>query len=151
MLERLLERRREPRKATYVPIFLQLRSGGDPIPAHLMDLSISGAAVVTTDQNAPMLGQHLNVEIDVPTNDGSTESRGRREAGVVVNSGGPRRGVTRIGIRFLNAPDVGCDLSDPFDWLTGHCPPAKTDFSGGRWDDEPALGHTSHYSPMAGA
>lgn len=89
-------------------------------PAHLLDLSIGGAAILTTAYNAPEIGRHLDVLFETPNNDGGTEGRQRRETGVVVNSSSPERGITRVGVRFYQRPEMDLNLPSPNDLLSDH-------------------------------
>lgn len=89
-------------------------------PAHLLDLSIGGAAILTTAYNAPEIGARLNVRFETPNNDGGAEGRIREEIGVVVNSSTPERGITRVGVRFFQRPDIDLDHASPNDVLSDH-------------------------------
>lgn len=117
---RYLERRQDLRTPTYVPISIFVDGRESETPAHLVDLSYSGAAVLTTLQNAPEIGSHLNVHFETPNGDGGAEATRRIESGIVVNASTPDRGVQRIGIRFFHRPDNSVDLIDPIDLLSDH-------------------------------
>ena len=117
---RSLERRTDPRTQSFVPITLFVEGKQQETPAHLLDLSIGGAAILTTDDNAPQIGHHLNVMFETPNNDGGTEGRRRRETGIVVNASAPERGITRVGVRFFHRPDTDLGHCGPTDLLSDH-------------------------------
>ena len=128
-----LERRRDPRTQTFVPITLHYDGDDDTTPAHLVDLSCGGAACLTTAQNSPLLGQYVDLQFDRLSTDGGTESLLHRESGVVVNMGRPERGIVRIGIRFIHRPHNDRGLFDPIDALTSHRKSWDTKGYGSRW------------------
>ncbi len=148
---RALERRQDPRRATFVPITLHYDGHEAQTPAHLLDLSTGGAAVLTTAYNAPSLGQYLDVLFEAPNNDGGTETRYQRETGLVVNMASPERGVSRVGIRFLHRPDIDCGLLDPIDLLSSHkkTKPAKETAS--RWETARNFKQHEPFATKAGA
>ena len=115
-----LERRHHPRTQAFVPIALRLAGAEDETPAHLLDLSCGGAALLTTAYNTPVLGQYLHVKFETPTNDGATESRPREELGVVVNIRRPERGIARVGVRFVHESDLNTGLNGPKEILDDH-------------------------------
>ena len=115
-----LERRRDPRTPAFVPITLCYHDDDEATPAHLLDLSTTGAGILTTEQNSPQPGQFLDLHFETPTNDGATESKLRTETGIVVNVFKPERGIVRAGIRFLQCPDLGLSPSDPKTLLSNH-------------------------------
>ena len=115
-----LERRRDPRTPAYVPITLQYHDADTPTPGHLMDLSTGGAGIATTVQNAPALGQFVDLQFQTPNTDGGSETRMRRETGIVVNISKPERGIARVGVRFLQYPDLGSQPFDPKTILSWH-------------------------------
>lgn len=105
-----LERRRDHRKPTYTPITFREPGSDEFIPAHLIDLSVGGAGLLTTDINAPLLGQQLDLQFETVTSEGGTETRIQRQTGVVVNIKYPKRGITRVGLRFIHRPELGSDM-----------------------------------------
>ncbi len=115
-----LERRGDPRTHAFVPITLRYSGSNEETPAHLLDLSAGGAGLLTTSYNAPKLGQHLHINFEHVNTDGGTEAAARREIGVVVNLGSPERGITRLGVRFIEHRGIDCDLFDPIDTLNLH-------------------------------
>lgn len=86
------------------------------LPGQLVDLSGSGIGILTTDKNAPILGEHIDLSyVDRRTDeDGSAECR---QKGIVVNIRHPERGVSRVGIRFFQGNGDGCLLGAPDDVL----------------------------------
>lgn len=116
----ILERRRDPRTHAFVPITVNYQDRDDCTPAHLLDLSAGGAGLLSTSYNAPKLGDFLDINFEGINTDGGTEAVGRRELGVVVNVRNPERGITRIGVRFIQHPDIDAQLFDPIDTLTNH-------------------------------
>lgn len=121
MIEEGIERRRDPRTRAYIPITLKMEGADKDTPAHLLDLSNSGAAVLTTAYDAPRLGEYLDLIFDTPANnEDGRPSVSRRETGLIVHIRNPERGVTRLGIRFLQHRDINCDLFDPIETLTNH-------------------------------
>jgi hypothetical protein len=129
-----LERRRDPRTQTFVPIKLHFDGADDTTPAHLVDLSCGGAACLMTTQNAPLLGQYLDLHFDRLHTDGGIASPLQRETGVVVNLGRPERGIVRIGIRFIHRPTIDRGLFDPIDALASHRKSWNTVGYGSRWE-----------------
>lgn len=115
-----LERRVDPRTHAFVPISLRYHGSNEETPAHLLDLSPGGAGLLTTSQNAPQIGEHLHINFEHVNTDGGTEAPARREIGVVVNLGIPERGITRVGVRFVEPRGFDCDLFDPIDTLNLH-------------------------------
>jgi len=121
MIEQGIERRSDPRTRAYIPITLKMEGADEDTPAHLLDLSNSGAAVLTTAYDAPRLGEYLDLIFDSPANDEDGEpSLSRRETGLVVHIRNPERGVTRLGIRFLQHRDVNSGLFDPIETLSNY-------------------------------
>ncbi|HVP12523.1 MAG TPA: PilZ domain-containing protein [Phycisphaerae bacterium] len=116
----ILERRRDPRTQTFIPITLRRADRDETMPAHLLDLSYGGAGMLTTAYNAPALGEYIDLEFETPNTDGGTESITRRETGIVVNSARHEREIRRVGVRFVQHPDLGCGLFDPKDLLSNH-------------------------------
>lgn len=117
---RNLERRDDPRIQSFLPVTLLVEGSEQETPAQLLDLSIGGAAILTTAYNAPELGHQLNLFFDSPNNDGGSEKSQRRENCVVVNSSSPERGIRRVGVRFYQRPDLPLIPPDPSDSLSGH-------------------------------
>lgn len=117
---RYLERRQDPRTPTYVPISILVDGRESETPAHLVDLSSCGAAVLLTQHHAPEIGEHLNVHFEIPNNDGGAETTRRIESGIVVNATTPERGVRRVGIRFFERPEFGSEWIVPADLLSWH-------------------------------
>ncbi len=117
---RSLERRQDPRTHTFIPIALLIDGQDEETPAHLLDLSATGAAILSTSSNAPELGEHLNMHFERPNNDGGSEDKHRIETGIVVNCSSPERGVRRVGVRFFKPPDISSGLFDPTELLSSH-------------------------------
>lgn len=114
-----LERRRDPRTQAFVPILVRYESAETDTPAHLLDLSSSGAALLTTEGNAPQVGDKLDLEFEVPPMADGQE-RIRRETGIVMHLRRPERGVTRVGVRFIHRPHLGTGLFGPRELLDNH-------------------------------
>lgn len=129
-----LERRSDPRTQAFVPVTFCCQDDDGDTPAHLLDLSCGGAAVLTTAYNAPAIGQYLDLRFEVPNSDGGAESGRRRETGIVVNTRNPERGITRVGIRFLQHRDVGGDLFDPIEILSTYRKRVPIEKQAGRWE-----------------
>lgn len=108
-----LERRVDHRTPTYLPITLKIEDREDHSPAHLVDFSATGAGILTTEGNAPALGQFVDLDFDVDNTDGGTEKTNRSETGLVVNIRKPERGIARLGIRFMSKPELRSGLGDP--------------------------------------
>ncbi len=116
-----LERRRDPRTPACQPIMLRTEGSIDVTPAHLIDLSTCGAALLTTACNAPILGEHLELEIETRgNNENGDPAEVRRESGIVVNIGTPERGVSRLGIRFIARNQFAAEMREPLDLLSDH-------------------------------
>lgn len=120
MDQSMLERRRDPRTLTFLPISIRTSESDEPKPAQLSDLSFGGAGVLTTAYNAPMMGDYVDLEFETPMEDGVIDNEKRREVGIVVNMSAHERGTRRIGVRFIQHPGMGCGLFDPTDLLTSH-------------------------------
>jgi hypothetical protein len=103
-----------------VPISIRRADSAEPASAHLMDLSYGGAGILTAALEAPAVGEYVDLEFETPTNDGGTESPTRRETGRVVNSRRQDHEIRRLGIRFLQRPDIGCGMFEPNDLLSDH-------------------------------
>lgn len=115
-----LERRLDPRTAAFLPIRLRMEGAQNETPAHLLDLSSGGAAILTTRLHSPALGACLDLCFQVPFSDGGSERETRRETGVVVNVSTPERGISRLGVRFLRQANPAEQLFDPLDALSEH-------------------------------
>ena len=147
MIEEGIERRRDPRTQAYIPITLKMEGTGEDTPAHLLDLSTSGAAVLTTAYDSPKLGEYLDLIFETPTNNEDGQPGvSRRETGLIVHIRNPERGVTRLGIRFLQHRSIGSDLFDPIEVLSGHRGNTVSKPTENRWaagdtntHDKPAL------------
>lgn len=134
MTQSYLERRVDPRTNAFVQIRVRYHDCDDDTPAQLLDLSSGGAGLLTTSYNAPGIGDHLDINFEDGNTDGGSESEPRSEIGVVVNLGTPERGVTRIGIRFIQHPDLGCGPMDPIDLLNNHRRNRDTQKTPHRWE-----------------
>ena len=143
----LLERRRDPRTQAFVPVTLRFHDSDEDAPAHLLDLSSGGAAVLATAYNAPSIGQYLDLRFEMPNNDGGSEATARYETGIVVNTAQPERGITRVGIRFLQHRGFGSGLFDPNDTLSSYRQMLPVTEQSRRWDTESFSGTRA----MAGA
>ena len=141
-----LERRRDPRIQSFVPITLRRADSNEAAPAHLTDLSSGGAGILTTAYNAPALGEYVDLEFEMPNSDGGTEAAPRRETGIVVNSRRHEREVRRVGIRFLQHPNMGCGLFDPNDLLSNHRKMVSPRGVAGRWE---TARHFNKTAPLA--
>ncbi len=128
-----LERRRDPRTQTFVPISILYDGEEDATPAHLVDLSCGGAACLTTSKNSPVIGQFVDLQFESSTSDGVSETFFHRESGIVVNMGRPERGIVRIGIQFIHRPQSDRGLFDPIDALALHRKSWDTKHYGSRW------------------
>ena len=106
-----LERRVDHRTPTYLPITFQMDDQGEFVPAHLVDFSATGAGLLTTERNAPALGQFIDLNFDL--GDHEDRSLYRNETGLVVNVASPQRGVSRLGIKFLSRSDLRPGAGDP--------------------------------------
>jgi hypothetical protein len=113
-----LERRRDHRKTAYTPVTFREYDSSEFTPAHLIDVSLGGAGLLTTESNAPVLGQQIDIQFETVTEEGGTETQIRRQAGVVVNTRHPQRGITRIGVRFIHRSESGGNLFAPRELLS---------------------------------
>ncbi len=143
------ERRRDPRTQTFVPITMHCESTSQPTPAHLIDLSFGGAGVQMTAYNAPALGEYIDLEFETPNNDGGAESGRRRETGIIVNSAREEQGVKRVGIRFVQHPDIDCGLFDPIDLLSSHRKFTGSPTKQNRWETAKNFDKISPYAVSA--
>ena len=98
-----LDRRSESRTPVDVCTSIQV---GDAFsgrrPVQLVDLSIGGAGLLATPQNAPRIGQTIHMELRAnaePRPSRVTSSVTR--PGVVVNTTQVGRDMSRVGVRFL--------------------------------------------------
>lgn len=132
-----LERRRDPRTPAHLPIMLKLEGITEQTPGHLVNLSRSGAALLTTSYNSPELGQYLDLTFTAgkQNNEDGELTEERRETAVVVNVAEPERGITRIGVRFVQHHGFGAGMFDPIDVLSDHrrTSPAEG-LATNRWD-----------------
>lgn len=138
-----LERRRDPRTQAFLPITVRRADGDETAPAHLTDLSYGGAGVLTTAYNAPALGEYVELEFETVNTDGGSESQTRRETGIVVNCSRHEREIRRVGVRFLQHPDIGCGLFDPKDLLSSHRKMVETRTTASRWETARNFGKSS--------
>ncbi len=130
-----IERRRDPRTQSYVPISLRREGVGTETPAHLLDLSTGGAALLTTAYDAPGVGEHIDIRFQLAANnEDGNEPEERRETGIVMNARTPDRGVSRIGIRFIQHRSLDIDLFDPLDVLSDHRKCVSGGGSSSRWE-----------------
>jgi len=130
-----IERRRDPRTQAYVPITLSHEEAGGQTPAHLLDLSTGGAAILTTAYDSPTLGQHIDLHFVYPHNEEDGDHQEiRRETGIVVNLGNPEHGVARIGVRFIQQRSTGADLMHPLDFLNDHRHQTSSENIDDRWN-----------------
>jgi c-di-GMP-binding flagellar brake protein YcgR len=116
----MLERRNDPRIQASVPIKLRYETADDETPAHLVDLSCGGAAIHTTELNAPAIGQRLTLNFVTPAGENDSEDRVREETGVVINLQWQEKDVARAGIRFLHHRDNDSGIFDPNPILVTH-------------------------------
>lgn len=130
-----IERRRNPRTQSYVPISLRREGGSEETPAHLLDLSTGGAALLTTAHDAPHVGEHIDVRFEIAANneDGDVPEE-RRESGIVMNARTPDRGVSRIGIRFVQHRSMDTGAFDPLDVLSDHRKCVSGPGASSRWE-----------------
>ncbi len=130
-----LERRTDPRTPAHLPIMLRVEGVPEATPAHLVNLSHGGAALLTTSYNSPELGQYLDLSFSPKTNDEDGEpAESRNETAVVVNMAEPERGITRIGVRFIQRHGFGANMFDPIDVLSHHRRSAPSETIVNRWD-----------------
>jgi len=132
----MLERRRDPRTHAFVPITLRYDSDKAATPAHLVDLSSGGAALLTTAGNAPRVGDHIELQFQVPVSQAGEAGGHRREIAVVLHVRRPERGVARVGVRFLQRPEIGSGLFGPRELLSNHRSQLgdKMKLEGDRWE-----------------
>jgi hypothetical protein len=135
MIRDPLERRRDPRTPAHLPIMLRIEDADDITPAHLVDLSAGGAALVTTAYNAPYIGQYLELQFEsLGNNEDGDPVEVRNETAIVVNMQSPERGVSRLGVRFVQKHDLGSSMFDPIDVLSDHRKSSNSDIKSDRWD-----------------
>jgi len=121
-----LERRRDPRTNASVAIRLFYHDtpfhndAENLTPAHLVDLSSSGAGLVTAKKNSPAVGQYIDLIFEKNTAAALPSKQIRRQTAIVVNVGGHEHDVARIGVRFMEGGDSDCELIDPVDLLSDH-------------------------------
>ncbi|HPF40983.1 MAG TPA: PilZ domain-containing protein [Phycisphaerae bacterium] len=111
-----IERRRDTRRWAHGSVMMSVDGVTTEFPGQLVDVSGSGIGVLTTDKNAPILGEHIDVcYVDRRTDeDGASECH---QKGIVVNIRHPERGVSRIGVRFFQGNGEGCLRGEPDDSL----------------------------------
>jgi hypothetical protein len=129
-----LERRHDPRTQTFLPITMRMEDSGEERAADLLDLSYGGAGIQTPAYNAPGVGDLVDLEFEVPDNDGGLDTRTRRETGIIVNVGRHDQGVRRLGVRFMQHPDIDCGLFDPQDLLADHRKMVGASMTTSRWE-----------------
>jgi c-di-GMP-binding flagellar brake protein YcgR len=130
-----IERRRDPRTQSYVPISLRREGASEETPAHLLDLSTGGAALLTTAYDAPGVGEHIDVRFQLAANnEDGDEPEERSETGIVMNTRTPDRGVSRIGIRFVQHRSMDADVFDPLDVLSDHRRCVSNAGDSSRWE-----------------
>lgn len=121
-----LERRRDPRTNASVAIRLFYHDtpfhndDGNLTPAHLVDLSSSGAGLVTSKKNSPAVGQYVDLIFEKDAGAALPSKQIRRQTAIVVNVGRHEPDVDRIGVRFMEGGDSDCELIDPVDLLSDH-------------------------------
>ncbi|MBX3395621.1 MAG: PilZ domain-containing protein [Phycisphaerae bacterium] len=136
-----LERRRDPRTQANLPIMIRVDGAAEKAPAHLVDLSSGGAAVVMTAFNAPGMGDYLDLQFETPGNNEDGEPRRiRHETAVVMNVGRPERGIARLGLRFIQCCDPGLEIFDPIDTLSDHRRSVDPVLQSDRWESARKLG-----------
>lgn len=130
-----IERRREPRTQAFLPITFHSEGSDDDLPAHLLDLSSGGAALLTTAYDAPALGQYLDLHFEItPNNENGDDPIRRRETGMVVNLRAQGRGVTRLGVRFMQHRGISSDLFDPLEVLSDYRKHGPSSNVPSRWE-----------------
>ncbi|MBK8269984.1 MAG: PilZ domain-containing protein [Planctomycetes bacterium] len=135
MIRDPLERRRDPRTQAHLPIMFRIEGDGEITPAHLVDLSAGGAALVTTAYNAPIMGQYLELQFESANNNEDGDPvEVRNETALVVNMRTPERGISRLGVRFVQKHGLGSDMFDPRDVLSDHRKISDTEVKVDRWD-----------------
>ena len=130
----MLERRKDARTQAFVPVHLQQEVSGLNCPAHLIDLSPSGAGFLTTTFNAPELGQYVEVEFEPIDVEGKADGCIRRERGVVVNIRPAQKGVVRVGVHFVHKPELNIGWFDPRDVVNYHRSKKPIINTTSRWD-----------------
>ncbi len=111
-----IERRRETRVRAEAPIQLVVDGDEGVSPGQLVDLSLGGAGLMTTNGNAPGIGERVQIEFRYPHNNEDFSEK-RIEAGLVCSVRHPKRDIARVGIRFLQTNGEGCLMGGPTDWL----------------------------------
>jgi len=142
-----LERRRDPRTQASVPVRLFMHEREDLLAAHLVDLSPGGAGLLTPRATQPEIGQYVDVIFERPDADGeygaattsdavgesgaisrssvdstaqTAKRRPRRQTGIIVNLRDHDDDRCRIGVRFMEVGESGCELIDPIDTLSDY-------------------------------
>lgn len=145
-----LERRRDPRTQAFVPVTLRRHDLDEDMPAQLLDLSHGGAGILATAYNAPGLGDYVDLKFEMPYSDGAAETSPRYETGIVVNMASAERGITRVGVRFLQHHGIGSGLFHPQDVLTDYRKSLPLE-QHGRWMGEEHLLQRERNREPAGA
>ena len=130
-----LERRRDPRTQASVPVRLFMHEREDLLAAHLVDLSPGGAGLLTSRAMQAEIGQYVDVIFERPDGEvefGATAAsragdaaqsaprKPRRQTGIIVNLRGHDDDQCRIGVRFMEVGESGCELIDPIDTLSDY-------------------------------
>jgi len=115
-----LERRRDPRTNASVAIRLFYHDTENLTPAHLIDLSHSGAGFVTAKKDAPEIGQYIDLLFEKDDAIALPSRQTRRQTAIVVNVRGHEPDVSRVGVRFMESGDSDCELISPVDILSDH-------------------------------
>lgn len=127
-----LERRRDPRTQASVPVRLFMHEREDLLAAHLVDLSPGGAGLLTPRTMQAEIGQYVDVIFERPDAEGefgavgaadtgrSAKRKPRRQTGIIVNLRGHDDDQCRIGVRFMEVGESGCELIDPINTLSDY-------------------------------
>ncbi len=128
-----MERRRDHRTHAFVPIKVQLEEMEEAIAAHLLDISASGAGIVTDSDGAPTVGDYLELEFKVPQRSDEDQEIFRHETGRVVTVRQTGQGLSRVGVRFVHSGSEEADVFDPLDTLSQHRKSMPIEALGGRF------------------
>jgi|GEM_PF-2437667 len=134
-----IERRRETRVRAEAPIQFCVDGFDGVSPGQLIDLSHSGAGLMTTNGNAPGIGERVQIEFQYPLNNEDMPET-RVETGLVCSVRHPQRDVSRVGIRFLQTNGEGCLSDEPVDGLDN-----RSDVPTFQ-DDDGLFGNTSRWA-----
>jgi len=115
-----LERRRDPRTNASVAIRLFYHDTENLTPAHLVDLSHSGAGFVTSKNDEPDVGDYVDLIFERDASIALPSQQTRRQTAIVVNVRRHEPDVSRIGVRFIESGDSDCELINPVDILSDH-------------------------------